>query len=133
MISQLQAYYINTVFNDTLFILYIATLGIDILTGNIVAMYQRKWNSSTGINGSLRHLALGSVMFILLPMITFTTNISGIANSVLLYVISQYTISVLENLSALGMDIAVPFAKYFEFLNPDDNEKKQLKKKENKE
>lgn len=129
MISQLQAYYINTVFNDTLFILYIATLGVDILTGNIVAMYQRKWNSSTGINGSLRHLALGSVMLILLPMITYTTNISGIANGVMVYVIAQYTISVLENLSALGLDIAEPFAKYFEFLNPEEKEVKQINKK----
>ena len=129
MITDIQTYYVDIVFHDTLFILYIATLGVDILTGNIVAMYQRKWNSSTGINGSLRHLALGSVMFILLPMITFTTNISGFANGVLLYVIAQYTISILENLSALGLDIYEPFAKYFEFLNPDENEEKQLNKK----
>ena len=129
MFGQLQAYYVETVFNDMVFILYIATLGVDILTGNIVAMYQRKWNSGTGINGSLRHLALATVMIILLPMITYTTNISGIANGVMLYVITQYTISILENLSALGLDISEPFAKYFEFLNPDDNEKKQLNKK----
>ena len=129
MFGELQAYYVETVFNDMVFILYIATLGVDIVTGNIVAMVQRKWNSSTGINGTLRHLALGSVMFILLPMITFTTNISGIANGVMLYVITQYTISILENLSALGLDIAEPFAKYFEFLNPNDDEKKQLNKK----
>lgn len=129
MFGELQAYYVETVFNDMVFILYIATLGVDIVTGNIVAMAQRKWNSSTGINGTLRHLALGSVMFILLPMITFTTNISGIANGVMLYVITQYTISILENLSALGLDIAEPFAKYFEFLNPNDDEKKQLNKK----
>ena len=129
MISEVQAYYINNVFNDMVFILYIATLFVDILTGNIVAMIQRKWNSSTGINGSLRHLALGSVMLILLPMITYTTNISGIANGVMVYVIAQYTISIWENLSALGLDIAEPFAKYFEFLNPDDTEQKQLNKK----
>lgn len=129
MITQIQAYYINNVFNDMVFILYIATLFVDILTGNIVAMAQRKWNSSTGINGSLRHLALGSVMLILLPMITYTTNIPGIANGVMLYVIAQYTISILENLSALGLDIAEPFAKYFEFLNPDEQEEKQLNKK----
>lgn len=128
MISQLQAYYVETVFNDTVFILYISTLAVDILTGNIVALSQRKWNSSTGINGSLRHLALSSVMFILLPMITYTTNISGIANGVMLYVITQYTISILENLSALGLDIAEPFAKYFEFLKTDNNEKKQESK-----
>lgn len=129
MVTQIQAYYINNVFNDMVFILYIATLFVDILTGNIVAIAQREWNSSTGINGSLRHLALGSVMLILLPMITYTTNISGIANGVMLYVIAQYTISILENLSALGLDIYEPFAKYFEFLNPEEKEKKQLNKK----
>ena len=129
MFGQLQAYYVETVFNDMVFILYIATLGVDIVTGNIVAMAQRKWNSSTGINGTLRHLALASVMFILLPMITFTTNISGIANGVMLYVIAQYTISILENLSALGLDIDEPFAKYFEFLNPEEKEDKHLNKR----
>lgn len=129
MLSQLQAYYVETVFNDTVFILYIATLAVDIITGNFVALSQRKWNSSTGINGTLRHLALSSVMIILLPMITYTTNISGIANGVMLYVIAQYTISILENLSAMGMDIAEPFGKYFEFLNPEEKDKKQLNKK----
>lgn len=129
MLSQLQVYYMETIFNDTVFMLYIATLAVDIITGNIVAITQRKWDSHTGINGTLRHLALASVMFILLPMITFTTNISGIANGVMLYVITQYTISILENLSALGLDIAEPFAKYFKFLNPDENNKKQLNKK----
>ena len=129
MLSALQSYYLETVFHDTVFILYLATLGVDILTGNIVAMYQRKWNSSTGINGSLRHLALAVVMIILLPMITYTTNISGFANGVMLYIIAQYTISILENLSALGLDIAEPFAKYFEFLNPEEEDNKQLNKK----
>ena len=129
MISEVQAYYVETVFNDMVFILYITTLAVDIVTGNIVAMYQRKWNSGTGINGSLRHLALASVMILLLPMITFTTNIPGISKSIVLYVIGQYTISILENLSALGLDITEPFAKYFEFLNPDDDDKKQLNKK----
>lgn len=133
MISQLQAYYVETVFNDVVFILYIVTVGVDILTGNIVAMYQRKWNSATGINGTLRHLALASVMIILLPMITYTTNISAIANGVMSYVIAQYTISILENLSALGVNIDEPFAKYFEYLKTDEAENKQENKKENKE
>lgn len=133
MISQLQAYYVETVFNDVVFILYIVTVGVDILIGNIVAMYQRKWNSHTGINGTLRHLALASVIIILLPMITYTTNISAIANGVMSYVIAQYSISILENLSALGINIDEPFAKYFEYLKTDEAENKQENKKENKE
>ena len=131
MFLQLQDYYINVVFNDMVFILYLATLSVDLFTGNIVALSQRKWNSNTGIKGTLRHLALASVMILLLPMITFTTNISGIANGVMLYVIAQYTISILENLSAMGLDIHEGFAQYFEFLNPKSNEEKQLNKKKN--
>ena len=130
MFVQIQDYYLTTVFNDVIFLLYITTLLIDMLTGNAVAIYQRKWNSKTGINGTIRHLALFLVMSILLPMITFATNISGIANGVMLYVIAQYTISILENLSAMGLDIHVAFAQYFEFLDPDNKEDKQNEKKE---
>ena len=130
MFTEIQAYYLETVFNDTIFVLYIASLVVDMVTGNIAALTHRKWNSRTGINGTLRHLALGSVMFLLLPIITFTTNISGIGNGIMLYVIAQYTISVLENLSAMGINIKEPFAKYFEFLNPENKDDKQLNKKE---
>ena len=130
MFLQIQDYYIDVVFNDSIFLLYLTTLAVDVLTGNLVAGYQRRWNSKTGITGTLRHLALLSVMSILLPMITFATNMSGIANGVMLYVIAQYTISILENLSAMGLDIHVGFAQYFEFLNPKDSEAKQINKEE---
>ena len=130
MLLQIQNFYLTEVFNDVIFLLYLTSVLIDMLTGNAVAIYQRKWNSKTGINGTIRHLALFLVMGILLPMITFATNISGIANGVMLYVIAQYTISILENLSAMGINIAEPFAKYFEFLNPKEKEEKQLSKKE---
>ena len=129
MLLQIQNFYLTEVFNDVIFLLYLASVLIDMLTGNAVAIYQRKWNSKTGINGTIRHLALFLVMGILLPMITFATNINGIANGVMLYVIAQYTISILENLSAMGINIAEPFAKYFEFLNPKEKEEKQLNKK----
>ena len=129
MLLQIQNFYLTEVFNDVIFLLYLTSVLIDMLTGNVVAIYQRKWNSKTGINGTIRHLALFLVMGVLLPMITFATNINGIANGVMLYVIAQYTISILENLSAMGINIAEPFAKYFEFLNPKEKEEKQLNKK----
>ena len=128
MLLQLQEYYIEQVFNDTIFLLYLVSLLVDIFTGNIVAIVQRKWNSKTGINGTLRHFALFTVVGLLLPTISYATNISSIANGVLLYVILQYTISILENLSALGLDVHDGFAKYFEFLNPGKDTEKQERK-----
>ena len=130
MFIQIQDFYLTTVLNDSIFLLYMVSLAVDVITGNVVALSQGKWNSKTGINGSLRHLALLSVMVLLLPMITFATNISAIANGVMLYVITQYTISILENLSSLGMDISAGVSQYFEFLDPQKKEAKQLKKDE---
>ena len=129
MFLQLQEYYIEQVFNDTIFLLYLVSLIVDVITGNVVAIVQRKWNSKTGINGTLRHFSLFTVVGLLLPTISYATNISSIANGVLLYVILQYTISILENLSALGLDVHEGFAQYFEFLNPERKEVKQLDKK----
>jgi len=129
MFVQIQNFYVTEVLNDTIFILYITSVIVDILTGNAVALYKRKWTSSIGINGTIRHLALFSVMGLLLPIITFATNIPTIANGVMLYVIAQYTISILENLTGMGVNIDKGFTKYFEFLSPTDREAKQQNKK----
>lgn len=129
MLIQLQNFYITNVLNDTLFILYLTTLLVDILTGNAVALYQRKWNSRTGINGTIRHVAVFSVLVLLMPIISYVTGIEMIANGVLIYVITQYTVSVLENLSALGFDLSSVFTVYFEFLNNHNKQDKQNDKK----
>lgn len=125
MLIEIQNLYVHSIFENNLFILYIITLIVDILTGNAVALFQKKWNSRTGINGTIRHFALLSVAILLLPMITFTTNIPTIANGILLYIIGQYTISILENISILGFDLNEPFTEYFTFLGSEDKENKQ--------
>lgn len=130
MFIQMHEYYINEVLNDTIFMLYLVSLLVDLFTGNAVALYQRKWNSKTGINGTVRHVALFSVMGLLLPMITYATNMPIIANGIMLYVVGQYTISILENLSAMGLNIHEGFAQYFEFLNPNQKKDKQENKED---
>lgn len=127
-LQELQVFYFENVLNDSLFLLYLATVTVDIITGNIVALYLRKWNSRTGLNGTLRHIGLFIVVIFLLPMISFTTQIPVIANGVLAYVIAQYTISILENISVLGFDLTDSFGKYFEYLNKDSLEDKQTNK-----
>lgn len=127
-LHDLQLFYFKNVLNDSLFLLYLATVTVDIITGNIVALYLRKWNSRTGLNGTLRHIGLFIVVVFLLPMISFTTQIPVITNGVLAYVIAQYTISILENISVLGFDLTDSFGKYFEYLNKDSLEDKQTNK-----
>ena len=129
MLVQLTDYYMEHVSNDTFLMLYLTTLIVDLLTGNAVAIYERKWNSKTGINGTVRHLSLFVVMVLLLPMITYVTDIPVISNGVMLYVITQYTISILENLSSMGVDIHKGFGKYFEYLG---HSEKQSNKQDDK-
>ena len=131
MLIQYHDFFITEVISKPIFLLYGVSLLVDIITGNAVALTQRKWNSKTGINGTIRHVGLFSVMVLLLPMISFTTGMDVIANVVMLYVIGQYTISILENLSAIGFDMNESFAKYFEFLGSNNKEAKQENKKEN--
>ena len=127
---ELTNYYLENVLNDTIFMLYITTLIVDILTGNAVAIYERKWNSKTGINGTIRHLSLFVVMVLLLPMITYVTGVPVITNGIMLYVIAQYTVSILENLSSMGVNIHDAFSKYFEYLG--HTEKKSNKQDDKK-
>ena len=127
---QLQAYIMEQVLIEPLFILYSVTLVIDILTGNALALYQRKWNSKTGINGTVRHISLFTVVILLLPTIAYVSSIPHIANSVMIYVVTQYTISVLENLSGMGINLNDSFTKYFEFLSPENKTDKQDNKNE---
>lgn len=128
-LHDLQLFYFESVLNNSLFLLYLVTVAVDIITGNIVALYLRKWNSKTGLNGTLRHIGLFIVVILLLPIISFTTNIPIIANAVLGYVIAQYTISILENISVLGFDLTDSFGQYFEYLNKDSIKDKQSNKK----
>lgn len=128
MLENVIEYYMEIVFNDTVFLLYVTSLIVDIITGNILALKTRHWNSKTGINGTLRHLALLSVTSLLLPIISYTMGVGYVANGIMFYIISQYTISILENLSGMGLDLHEGFAKYFEYLNPDKQDNKQINK-----
>ena len=127
---QLQTYIMEQILIEPIFILYSVTLVIDILTGNGLALYQRKWNSKTGINGTIRHVTLFAVITLLLPTISYVSGISHIGNGVMIYVVTQYTISILENLNGMGINLNESFTKYFEFLSPENKTDKQDKKNE---
>ena len=87
------------------FLLYMALLLTDIITGNIKAWVTADVDSSVGVAGSLKHLALLGMAIILLPTLSayMETNVLSIA--IVNYYSYQYTISIIENLGALGWGI----------------------------
>lgn len=128
VLMEIQNYYIDHVINNMIFILLLASMLVDIITGNIVALKQRKWNSRTGINGSLRHFAIFAIVFILSPIISITIGNEVISNGIVFYIIGQYTISIVENMSAFGFEFSEVFSKYFDYLKAGSNSDKQLNK-----
>lgn len=131
IINNLKEFYLNDFLNNPFVLLLLVTLFVDIFTGNYVALKQRQWNSSTGLNGTLKHLGILTLVFTMLPVISFVTQISYFTNTILIYIIVQYTTSILENFSALGFDLDDSFTKYFKYLGneKDENQKQNDKKK----
>lgn len=119
------------IFNDTLLMLYLIALITDAITGNLVALYQKRWTSKTGINGTIKHLSLVTVILLFVPTISYVLTIDGFEHGILIYVITQYTMSIIENLDALGIHLGHGFTKYFDYLQSYNGQ--NTKKQDNKE
>ena len=104
------------------FWLYMSLLLTDIITGNIKAWVTADVDSSVGVRGSLKHLALLGMAVILLPTLNayMETNVLSIA--ILNYYSYQYTISIVENLGALGWGIPPQVAKKMRRLKEVDKD-----------
>ena len=87
------------------FWLYMALLLTDIVTGNIKAWVTEDVDSSVGVAGSLKHLALLGMAIILLPTLNVYMETDVLSIAILNYYSYQYTISIVENLGALGWGI----------------------------
>lgn len=87
------------------FWLYMALLLTDIVTGNIKAWATDDVDSSVGVAGSLKHLALLGMAIILLPTLNAYMETDVLSLAILNYYSYQYTISIVENLGALGWGI----------------------------
>lgn len=89
----------NPVFHAFLWIIV-----LDVLTGIAKATKQKKVNSSTGLNGLIRHMTIIILVFLLtiyLPIFEF----GAISKTILIYFILMYMVSILENLEAIGVNM----------------------------
>lgn len=125
-LSLLKTFYLDTVLNSTIIYLFLTSVFVDIITGNLAALYTSQWNSKTGLNGTFRHLSIITIVLLLLPMICYIMDTPIISNGVITYIIGQYTISIIENAKILGFNLKDSFGQYFKYLN-DDNKKQDDK------
>ena len=115
------AEYMNMI--DSLsFWLYMALLLTDIITGNIKAWVTSDVDSSVGVAGSLKHLALLGMAIILLPTLSAYMKTNVLSIGIVNYYSYQYTISIVENLGALGWGIPPQVANRLRRLKEDDKD-----------
>ena len=110
-------------FKDPLFILYIATVIVDIVLGNIKAWTNDNVNSKIGVQGTLKHVGVFTFVIVLLPPLTYYLNTNAVSITVLGYLVYQYIISIIENLGSMGFKMPDVFEKSFTQLNKDKEEK----------
>lgn len=103
------------------FWLYMALLLTDIITGNIKAWVTEDVDSSVGVAGSLKHLALLGMVIILLPTLSAYMESNALSIVIVNYYSYQYTISIVENLGALGWGIPPQIANKLRRLKEDDD------------
>ncbi len=112
----------TNIFDQPLFIFYLAVVITDFITGNIKAIINQEWSSSNGTTGSLKHLALLAFVVLFLPTLSHVLESNVLSLSILSAITLQNTGSIYENLKAMGYDLTAlkGLEKYFK--NVDEKE-----------
>ena len=113
--------------NPVFFAFFLIVL-IDILTGFLKSLVNKKTTSSKGISGLIKHSTLLLVVCMLYPFCDIY-GASGMADTLLVFYILFYAISIVENLGEMGIPVPVWLKKYIyklsdEYREGKDNEQK---------
>ena len=112
--------------NPLLLILFIS-IAFDIIVGTLRAIAEGIVNSSISKNGITKHV--GIVLLIMLVIIIFKPlEMESLINAVILFYIASYILSILENLSLLGIPFPQWLKERFLILRGENDEIKRIEK-----
>jgi len=112
--------------NPLLLILFIS-IAFDIIIGTLKAFAKGMVNSSISKNGISKHI--GIVLLVVLVIIVFKPlKMESLINTIILFYISSYILSILENLSLLGIPFPQWLKEKFLILRSENDEIKGTKK-----
>lgn len=98
-------FYRNLIQDNDILLLYLVSVIVDILLGNIVAWYTSDVDSSVGLRGTIKHLGLLAFVMLFLPVLSLYMGNNILSISIVSYMVYQYAISIIENLSLLGFEM----------------------------
>lgn len=120
------SYLEQSIKNPLLLTLFIS-IAFDIISGTLKAFVKGKVNSAISKDGISKHI--GIVLLVMLVIIIFKPlEMENLVNAVLLFYIASYILSILENLSLLGVPLPEWLKKRFETLRSDNDEIERFKK-----
>lgn len=100
----------------------------DVLTGFLKSLIAKKTSSSKGISGLIKHSTLLLVVCMLYPFCDIY-GASGMADTLLIFYILFYAISIVENLGEMGIPVPVWLKKYIYKLSDEYREGKNDEQK----
>ena len=112
MLIEITTYYKDYLY-DGLVLLFVAALIVDNVLGHVKAIRTRTWTTKVGTNGILRHAAVVTVVFVLLPAMSYYMGDNTASNGILLVIVGVYMVSIMENLTQLGFPLSDKITKYF--------------------
>lgn len=113
--------------NPVFFAFFLMVL-IDILTGFLKSLVSKKTTSSKGIGGLIKHTTLLLVVCMLYPFCDIY-GASGMADTLLIFYILFYAISIVENLGEMGIPVPEWLKKYIYKLSDEYKEGKNNEQK----
>lgn len=113
--------------NPVFFAFFLIILA-DIVTGFLKSLINKKTTSSKGIGGLIKHSTLLLVVCMLYPFCDIY-GASGMADTLLVFYILFYAISIVENLGEMGIPVPVWLKKYIYKLSDEYREGKNDEQK----
>lgn len=119
--------YLRQLVKNPLLLTLFVTIGFDIITGTLKAFAKGVVNSTISKTGISKHI--GIVLLVMIVIIIFKPlEMESLINTVILFYIATYVLSIIENLSLLGIPFPQWLKERFEILRGENDEIKRIEK-----
>lgn len=120
--------HLTKLIDNPVFFAFFLIVIIDIVTGFLKSLIAKNTTSSKGISGLIKHSTLLLIASVLYPYLDIY-GAGGMADTLLVFYILFYAISIVENLGEMGIPVPVWLKKYIYKLSDEYREGKNDEQK----
>lgn len=113
--------HVGRLIDNPIFFAFFLIVLADIITGFLKSLIVKNTTSSKGLNGLIKHSTLLLIMAILYPYLEIY-GLADMANTLIIFYILFYAISLVENLGEMGIPIPEWLRKYIYKLSDEYKE-----------